>query len=750
MSRAAAADEADAGPCRTPSLQCALMRARSVSIRLILSLSALTITSCGGAGDDNAQARATGSALPQAAATGRARTPVVAPTDTTPLPDGAWRDLARRLVGATTLQTAVDVTREVLARGGVSTFDGQRVLVNAAAPAALFQATPLETVHLAMEARRRPQASRLTAAELAQMLETFGFPFPGADPDAAAAGFPRGAAAEPDEIRDAEQKERRAQSDRERASREALTASIEAERAAGRARVEAARQRVAEATDAWQRLRLPAARATGSEKAAAQARLDEAFAARKAAIDELGVIRTMENEADRERRTRASRLREEAYRLERIGRRIGPDYAAGDRLMDMLAQWVSAAAQTPNDPRSFTPLFLAEMARLQDAPVDLLGSRYARPGRGEGPPVDLRGAPRSAQLRLTLLEIELIAAAFLRPASPVALRGAPPGRGGPRVMHASYAAPAQDPCSDFKKTLENIGKVLGGDVGQALGGIGASEIMGGALGKAIESAVGNAAADTVGKAISAVGSAAKIAKLVSFYSDGQVSVAVEPRSIHKPTAGTSLVAYTATVGVSDQELEEYERMTRELSDVDRATRDCLENAGVPKLAGVPDFAKEVDGWLVEWKLVEGAPPHAYYSLRNNDYYLPGRGAMKLQRSGASSASAIFVVDILPEQRHTGTVVRAYVTARVAVDAATPPSLGTFLNPLKGVLGLVDALVELGVGWFQHMNMPKAYGTIEVEYHCPNPTTLHRPKGTPVADGGGDGPNECLIAAGREG
>ena len=79
--------------------------------------------------------------------------------------------------------------------------------------------------------------------------------------------------------------------------------------------------------------------------------------------------------------------------------------------MEMLALWVRSAAQAPNDPRSFTPLFLAEMARLQDPPVDLAGSRYTRPGRGDGPPVDLRGAPRSEQLRLTLLEVELIAAA---------------------------------------------------------------------------------------------------------------------------------------------------------------------------------------------------------------------------------------------------------------------------------------------------------------------------------------------------
>ena len=47
-----------------------------------------------------------------------------------------------------------------------------------------------------------------------------------------------------------------------------------------------------------------------------------------------------------------------------------------------------------------------------------------------------------------------------------------------------------------------------------------------------------------------------------------------------------------------------------------------------------------------------------------------------------------------------------------------------------------------------MNMPKAYGTVEVDYHCPKETILV-PSTNPVADGGGgDGPDDCLIEPGR--
>jgi hypothetical protein len=71
-----------------------------------------------------------------------------------------------------------------------------------------------------------------------------------------------------------------------------------------------------------------------------------------------------------------------------------------------------------------------------------------------------------------------------------------------------------------------------------------------------------------------------------------------------------------------------------------------------------------------------------------------------------------------------------------------------VGALKGALGLADALLDLFIGWYQVMNMPKAYGTVEVEYHCPRPTTAV-PTDKPVGDGGGgDGPADCLVEQGK--
>jgi len=679
---------------------------------------------------------------------------VEAPAAAERLPSGPWTDLAKRLVESRDLETAVGITREVLARGGVATFDGTRALVNVTMPASALRVSPLETVHMAMEARRRVTASRLTAAELAQMLEAFGFPFPDArEGGGTASEGPAGQVkpAEAERLRRAEEESRRAAEDADRRAAESLQAQIEQETAASRARTDAAQQRIRELTDAWQKARQAVGKTPPAERPAAEARVKQAWEARAAAIKELDAIRLAERDGERERRTRESRLRGDSYRAETIQRRIGSDFANGERLMQMLGAWVTSAAANPGDPRNFTPLFLAEMARLQDPPVDLAGTPLSRIGRGDGAPVDLRGGPRAGRLRLTLLEIQLMAAAFLRPdaRTSAALDDLPfAPRPRPAVLRAAYAAPAQaGPCSDLMKQVEELGKKIAGD----LGGAGATGIVGSALGdaldKLIESGIGDAAAENLGKVLDAFGLVAKIGKLVSFYGDTQVSVTPEPMSIHKPLGNNEYVAFTATAGVSDKDLEEYERAIKDLSQADRATRDCLDAAGMPRMSNIGDLAKETEGWLIEWKIVEGSPPHAYFSLDTNDFVVKGtRQAMALKRAGASSASAIFVVDILPEEKHSGELVRAYVTARASVDAATMPSIGTFLNPLTGVLGLVESLVELGTGWFQFMNQPKAYGTIEVEYHCPKPTVFYE-ENKPVGDGGGgDGKDDCVISA----
>ena len=716
-------------------------------------LSTLVIAGCGGSSEGESPAR-------QAATPSPAANPTAAPASATvpstaeSLPNGPWTDLAKRLVAANNLDTAVNVTREVLARGGVATYDGERTLVNVTGPASLVRVGPRETVHMAMEARRRQSSGRLTVAELAQMLEAFGFPFPNArergdNADTVPWGKP--APGTEEKMREAELADRASAREAARGADEGMRQQIAREQQESRARIDAAQARVRELTDAWQKARQAVGKSPAGERAAAEARVKGAWDARGAAIQELNRIRNAEDAAEDERRTRESRASNDSYRLERIQRNIGPDYANGERLMAMLSAWVRNALANPNDPRSFTPLFLAEMARLQDPPIDLLGSRFSRIARGEGAPVDLRSGPRSGQLRVTLLELQLLAGAFLRLPPGTGSFGEPFGMRRPEVLRASYVPPGQaNPCSDLMKDVEKIGKTVGGDAGGAAAGGLVGSQAGEALDKAVESAIGEAAAETFGKMMDALNLASKIARLVSFYGDTEVSVTPDESTVHKRLGEAYPVVFTATAGVNDKDLEEYQRALEKLSAQDRATRDCLESAGMPKLSNLGDLAREAEEWLIEWRIVEGSPPHAYFSLDRNNLFIKGtRQATKMTRASASSATSFFVVDIVPEAKHEGKIVRAPVTVRASVDAAQAPSLGTLLNPLTGVLGLVESLVEVGAGWFQHMNQPKAYATIMAEYHCPRPTTFYD-TGKPVGDGGGgDGPNDCIIAGQRK-
>src|SRR3546814_15977890 len=48
------------------------------------------------------------------------------------------------------------------------------------------------------------------------------------------------------------------------------------------------------------------------------------------------------------------------------------------------------------------------------------------------------------------------------------------------------------------------------------------------------------------------------------------------------------------------------------------------------------------------------------------------------------------------------------------------------------------------GWLKETSMPRAYASVEVSYHCANPTTIHLYVTDPVADGRADGGDACTF------
>src|SRR3546814_461803 len=131
------------------------------------------------------------------------------------------------------------------------------------------------------------------------------------------------------------------------------------------------------------------------------------------------------------------------------------------------------------------------------------------------------------------------------------------------------------------------------------------------------------------------------------------------------------------------------------------------------------MTRDAENWLIDWSLTDGGGSHVMEApMSINKRYLPGRRSMRLKRESATSLRSDFHIEVFPERVHHGEIVRAYATGEARVDAATMPSPGTFVTAAAGGLGLVEALVDLFGGWLQFVYMPKAYGTIEIEYHCP--------------------------------
>ncbi len=467
--------------------------------------------------------------------------------------------LARAIVKARTLAGAEAATRQALAWGGVTVRLGGRVYARGRGPSGAVSATPLEALHLAVEARERESVERLTLAELGRMLRGFRFPFGRGDPGAQLAAFVR--------------------------------------------------------------------------------------------------------------------------------------------------EWIAQARRRPRDPRSFTPLFLAEMARLQRPAVDLARGEY-RPG----------------ELRLTLLEGELLAAAFLRGPAP---RGRKP---------QAASALAAGPCSEVKELVEKEVPYLGEIAQSEL-----QDVVQDQLRTLLEKATGSAIDEKdFGKAMQAAEIALLIQKLVALYGSVAIEVYPDADSVHKPTEQPNVRSarqqrFEAVAGLTAADWERYTReigaFAGDVAQILRALKDCLGASGVPMLTDLGDIADEVEKWHVKWDF-QASPNHARLNVRESKFDFPGQRKHKLKRRNVHSGHAFLVVDVQPEREsdHPGRLERAQAVACAQVDFSQPPSTSTFTGAAKGGLGLAKSIVELAAGWIQALVGPRACEVMEITYHvaaCPGGGSFRR-------------------------
>jgi hypothetical protein len=648
-----------------------------------------------------------------------------------PLPEGPWTDLAHRLVAAEDLTTATRVTREVLARGGMATTDGERVLVEAIGPATPFRLTALEARNLAMEARNRETAFRLHASEFAQFLDAFAWGTGGSAADA-----PAWLTTEEARAVDAEAYAR------VDAAADAVLAGAEAEDLATQQRIIRLEAAVAEARDGYETARAAINTVPLAEREPLYARLKAATQALRDANVPLNEARRAARDATRDRTRRANRAKEDAHREFVAWRQVGPDYHSGERLLQLLDTWVREAAKRPDDPESFTPLFLAEMARLQQAPFDLLGSAYMRPSRGSDLPVDLRGGPRSDDYRLTLLEMQLFLAAFQRghPAPATAARPAPlPSRFATAVADVlvppAHAQASLSMCDDVKK-------ILGGD----------SEGEASATGWAVNEA-GSTAYNALGEAfgidgdlLSGLGTASKILRVVMQFANTEARVEPGQGPVHKPASESSAghgvrhAWFTASAGVDPKDLKDYEKSLQEqAARTDEIINRCMGALELPSLQSLGEIADAADSWRVQWEIRPLFPKHLGISMRDPDNAFVNRNSplreMQLQRASPAHAEARLKAEVQPEQARRGEVALAHHTVVAKVVDTGAPGFGEMVNAVKGIfgLGMKDIVVDLAAGWMKHILVPRAAAVQAIEYHCLDAEYI-RKVSDPVADG----------------
>jgi hypothetical protein len=376
------------------------------------------------------------------------------------------------------------------------------------------------------------------------------------------------------------------------------------------------------------------------------------------------------------------------------------DSTPGEQIVAMLQEFVTGAQALPNDPNSFTPLFLQAMGKIQDPPVDL--------SAGDAAPENVH---------FNLLELRLLVAMFDRQAVYT------------NQTQSDVAWPAaDDPCTEAKKVLSGALGPFGGQID----GILVNEAGPHFIEKALEKA-GVAGAATIGKALESLAIVSRLWKLVDFYSSVQVAVSIDgAHTMHKPLEadGPELKLFKATAGLSEEDWKAYqEANTSAGSEINQAVRDCMNSVGLKVLSDLGDIAKDAEHWKVDWTISNND-----VNLRNeptitwtpDDQVLPGETHQVNWRSGMIkesefSSDAHFIVRVGTERQsdHDNPVVKTDdVRVCGSVFAAEPPDLQMLVNAAKGPIGLIESIAELGAGWLQTIDGPQACATLTVTWHEP--------------------------------
>ncbi|MFT3922327.1 MAG: hypothetical protein QM778_07315 [Myxococcales bacterium] len=360
---------------------------------------------------------------------------------------------------------------------------------------------------------------------------------------------------------------------------------------------------------------------------------------------------------------------------------------------DFLAAWYQAAAEQPDAPDSFAVLLMAELNQRQSPPANLAS-----------------GTEDPNLIRLSGLEIELLIGAFDR-----TRRGAPKAKS--RAAGSAIPKAGGSPCSDFVDQA--------GGLGQA-GQVGAGEGVGQAIEGGLKKLFGDGAAAGLSNGLNALGTLAKIAKLIQEFRYGYVKLELETaKQVQKPLFDTPNTPgkLKATAGVDPMQYADKVAAAggAENSDQMQAISDCLESLNLPTPTDARDVASDVENWRVSWSIVSGGGSQVLWS-EGEEWDIASRFENKLTRVDDSTAINEVDFDILPQKTKATVGKRRMRKAvfKVQLKRGSMPDANTLwgsgkagaaaamANPIGAALGIADAIADISTKWALEGASPSAY------------------------------------------
>ncbi|MEZ4220375.1 MAG: hypothetical protein R3B13_05545 [Polyangiaceae bacterium] len=363
--------------------------------------------------------------------------------------------------------------------------------------------------------------------------------------------------------------------------------------------------------------------------------------------------------------------------------------------MGFLSAWTRAALVSPEEPTSFAILFIAASNQLQK------------------PRANLSLAEQDLDfVRFSLLELELLSAAFARVSAPL----------DPQPLAGSATA-----CGEIKKHLGIL------DQGAK---IGMSEAFGQwktAVVEALEETFGSQAANLgkgFFKALDVVKVGTKLWKVVQYFRYGKLALSIDtPNPTKKPrkTSGKKFGKLTARAGVDQKAYDDYKKwLSHETQKTLSQISDCFAYLGLPQKTDINDVAKDAANWRVSWNIEKGSGTEVLFK-EGQKFKIVSRLENQLAKGSDTEATNSVEFEILPQLNDidTGTERKRHAVFSAQLRRGNAPDLVTAWgsgksgykawkgDALGAVLGASSAIMDTVGNFALEVASPKRYVTQEL-------------------------------------